>query len=452
MRPRPRRLYHRPPPSPSPSPSPSSSSSSSSPSTSDDEESLLDEDTAPELSIQEICEAVNSSHDVQFRDREGNVLDEEKLLLRGHGQITAIRHNFHAKMDAHVKSVQFFCAHCKERFFDKTKSEKFPEKCKDCVKSLKDHGTAKMTSDNDMDPYCGPDNLGYPFWLPELTNIEEMLIALVFVNMKAYQLINGQYGYRGQVLSMEQDISDIVGATTLPHRAEDLPCVIVRRVTESSPEGFMDFKVRRGHVYQWLYHLKQYNPYYKDVTLSMDNLNEYPVDGCVADRIRVVELADVPEEEADPGPAADPLNDNDSTVADAPATATATATANANANANAVVQHQDDDDDDDIDDSDEKEDEDDVGPENQQELGPNQGGASGAPEEENQVEETYMELPVGQTVAQLRQLEDLVHRNFGDDQPIPWPATGGNLSDYNTPGLFIMAYPTLFPYGVGDVT
>lgn len=63
-----------------------------------------------------------------------------------------------------------------------------------------------------------------------------------------------------------------------------------------------------------------------------------------------------------------------------------------------------------------------------------------------------MGRPVGQTVAQLRQIVEIVHQNCGHDQPLPWPTTGRIVSDYDCPGLMGMVNPTLFPYGVGDVT
>ena len=38
------------------------------------------------------------------------------------------------------------------------------------------------------------------------------------------------------------------------------------------------------------------------------------------------------------------------------------------------------------------------------------------------------------------------------DDPIPWPETNNFVNDFNTPGLFSMAFPYLFPYGRGDPT
>lgn len=38
------------------------------------------------------------------------------------------------------------------------------------------------------------------------------------------------------------------------------------------------------------------------------------------------------------------------------------------------------------------------------------------------------------------------------NDPIPWPANGARVNDFDTPGLFSMAFPCLFPYGAGDPT
>ena len=43
--------------------------------------------------------------------------------------------------------------------------------------------------------------------------------------------------------------------------------------------------------------------------------------------------------------------------------------------------------------------------------------------------------------------------NYGSEEnPAPYPPAGELVSDYDTPGIQAMAFPTLFPYGTGDVT
>ena len=76
------------------------------------------------------------------------------------------------------------------------------EECSECEKQRKDRKVRirKMSAINDMDPFPN----GYPTDLPELTEIEEMLIARVHVVMKSYRLENGGQGFKGNVLNMEQ--------------------------------------------------------------------------------------------------------------------------------------------------------------------------------------------------------------------------------------------------------
>jgi hypothetical protein len=77
------------------------------------------------------------------------------------------------------------------------------------------------TEENDMDPIT--DGLSYPFDLPDLTETEKQLIARAHVIMRCYRMEKGNVGYKGQCLSIEQDIQQIV--TTLPLAVEDLPLV-----------------------------------------------------------------------------------------------------------------------------------------------------------------------------------------------------------------------------------
>ena len=57
--------------------------------------------------------------------------------------------------------------------------------------------------DNDLDPYCG--NV-YPFHLPALSTVENLLISKVFVVMTCYRLSNtGEYGYKSHCLNLQTD-------------------------------------------------------------------------------------------------------------------------------------------------------------------------------------------------------------------------------------------------------
>ena len=109
-------------------------------------------------------------------------------------------------------------------------------------------------------------------------------------------------------------------------------------------------------------------------------------------------------------------------------------------------------------------------PENQQNMGPHQGGATGIPTEEQGLQENHLMQPVQENEIMAQAVEQHVRDAYGEDNdsseqqeptvetnedgvPVaPWPPRGKGLSDYNTPSIQAMAFPTLFPYGTGDVT
>ena len=232
--------------------------------------------------------------------------------------------------------------------------------------------------------------------------------------MRCYMLREtGTHAYRGNVLNIEQNIEAMVESVTcIPHSLKDLPVYMCVRRQQKVPGEYKDFQVRRQVVAMWVKFLIKNNPYYMDLQQNDNVLNSLPENGNVADQLNRFDLAEPSEASSD--------------------------------------------------DSDEE----DFGPEDQQGLGPEQGGASGAPADENQVEETYLARPIDPKQSQKEQVEEFV-RQFVEQQgtnadaiaqdsqscePQPWPAAGKVLSDYDTPGIQAMAFPTLFPLGKGDVT
>ena len=358
-------------------------------------------------------------------ENNGDVLHSH-LDITNHPQIRDCQQAFVESVDAIVDSLRY-CPNCKERYFDKTfRSDS--NICNDCHLSHKKHGIYKFTAANDMDPFpldAGATNTpavdpscglrrGYPHWLPKLTVIEEMLIARVHVVMKSYILKNGQYGYRGHCLNVEQDISDIFVAAVLPYKVEELPVWIVRKFGQTGlPHDYKDFRVRQGAVRRWLLHLRKYSRHYQNAVVSADVLDSLPQDGSIAHRLRTLT-----EPESD---------------------------AAASDSATESTGNQDD------------EDDDDVGPEDQQRLGPFQSGASGATAQEHQVEDTHVSRPIVPNALEEEAIRELMRERFGDAHgtaanPVAWPTAGGLVSDYDCVGIQAMAFPTLFPYGCGDVT
>lgn len=150
----------------------------------------------------------------------------------------------------------------------------------------------------------------------------------------------------------------------------------------------------------------QNNPHYNDCVIDFARLGDLPSDGSTANRLRQIVVQDEPP----------PDQDNQE-------------------------EHQD-------------EEDEEAGPEDQQRLGPFQSGASGAPAAENLVDESYLGLPTQQNEQQREAMVALIRERFGgsEEQPADFPTGGRILSDYTTPGIQAMAFPTLFPQGCGDVT
>ena len=75
--------------------------------------------------------------------------------------------------------------------------------CKNCSLSIKDHNFSDFSSENNMDQKL---YLLHAHNLPELSEIEEMLISRVHVVIKCYRLESGSIGCKGNVLNLEQNI------------------------------------------------------------------------------------------------------------------------------------------------------------------------------------------------------------------------------------------------------
>ncbi len=101
---------------------------------------------------------------------------------------------FHAKLG----ECEFTeCGTCNESFPSITLS-----RSEECVRCSRDKRQPKLYSrENSMDP--GP----VPVKLQGLTQVEEMLISAVMPMMMLYRLPHGQYGYRGHIINLPQDIS-----------------------------------------------------------------------------------------------------------------------------------------------------------------------------------------------------------------------------------------------------
>jgi hypothetical protein len=143
------------------------------------------------------------------------------------------------------------CERCKERWFDITLDA--DGVCQRCITRDREvQGTDNchlMSIKNQMDP--GP----IPSHLPELTDIEQMLVAPVHISMQMAHVKGAQYRYKGHVMTFLRDVPDVV--TILPRLPQHCQVVIIRpkqvlvdgRTPEDPTRQFRrSFTVRRGAV------------------------------------------------------------------------------------------------------------------------------------------------------------------------------------------------------------
>ena len=111
------------------------------------------------------------------------------------------------------------------------------------------------------------------------SQVEEMLISAVIPLMSIYQLPHGQYGYKGHVINLPQDITTF--ATSLPRLPKELDILTVRK--DGSDSTHRDFRVRKSVVLKALLWLKQLNKYYRKIDIDYNALNDLPEDGNLPD-------------------------------------------------------------------------------------------------------------------------------------------------------------------------
>ena len=102
-----------------------------------------------------------------------------------------------------------------------------------------------------------------------------MLISAVMPLMSVYRLRYGQYGYRGNVINLPQNITTL--ATSLPRLPRDLDVLVVRK--EGYDNSHRDFKVRRSVVLRALLWLKQHNKFYHNIEVDHAAVRQLPTDG-----------------------------------------------------------------------------------------------------------------------------------------------------------------------------
>ena len=112
-----------------------------------------------------------------------------------------------------------------------------------------------------------------------------MLISAVMPFMSIYRLPHGQYGYKGHVINLSQDITTFV--SRIPRLPLELDILLVRK--EGSDNTHCDFRVRKLVVLRALRWLKQHNKFYRNIQISQAALDQLPEDGSLSS-LREVEM------------------------------------------------------------------------------------------------------------------------------------------------------------------
>jgi hypothetical protein len=180
------------------------------------------------------------------------------------------------------------CQRCHERGFSMDLKEGICHRC-----FLRDTNGQKrpvtpflMSADNHMDPGIVPGHL------PELTQVEEMVIARAHVQMLVKRVRGHQYHYTGHCVTFLQNIVRTVDV--LPNLPSELDIVLLRP-PESCTDDLRyrrqfqtDFRVRRGYILAWLRFLKANHPDYRYITISTDRIAALPVDGDVSSSVTCI--------------------------------------------------------------------------------------------------------------------------------------------------------------------
>ena len=138
-----------------------------------------------------------------------------------------------------------------------------------CNRCQRDKGLPKLFS-IEYNAIPGP----VPECLARLSVVEEMLIAQIKPMMQTYILPYGQYGYKGHVICLPQDVQSV--ATALPRTGRSVGVVVITG-------GHRDFRVRRAVVLEALRWLIRNNRYYSNVTIDYDVVDALPEDGTSSD-------------------------------------------------------------------------------------------------------------------------------------------------------------------------
>ncbi|KJZ70103.1 hypothetical protein HIM_10506 [Hirsutella minnesotensis 3608] len=178
--------------------------------------------------------------------------EEDQVLVRA----------FHTAL---TEDKMHSCIRCKERWFDMKRNGL--KVCSRCISRDGKRGP------NEPYFFSAANNLDFgevPGNLPDLTMVEEMLIARVHVHVKVLQVRGAQYNYRGHVVHFFRNVGRLF--EELPVLSEELDIVLLRPPDMEEGARFQqqfarDFRVRRSCLLTWLHYLQRHHPGYRDIVV-----------------------------------------------------------------------------------------------------------------------------------------------------------------------------------------
>lgn len=167
------------------------------------------------------------------------------------------------------------CVRCRERWFGLYLNK--GGVCNRCIRVDRRKDIFLFGAENKMQPDPMPD-------LPELTQVEEMLISRTHVFLEVRLVRGQQYRYRGHIVHFLRDVGRVYDQ--LPLLPADIDMILLRPSNTDKVPGLRrqfrrDFRVRRHAIIRWLEFLRHNHPGYRDIQISAAAIYELPNDGPV---------------------------------------------------------------------------------------------------------------------------------------------------------------------------
>ncbi|KAF2728757.1 hypothetical protein EJ04DRAFT_405841, partial [Polyplosphaeria fusca] len=182
------------------------------------------------------------------------------------------------------------CSRCQEQWFHMGLN--INGVCTGCIKVDKDREPDEpflYSKENVADP------LPMPLDLPELSQIEEMLIARVHCFVEVRQIRGVQFKYCGHIVNFLNNTAKVYN--TLPLLPSDLDVIIIRPKNAEASDNLgrqfrPHYRVSRSKVKKWLDFLRAHHSGYRNIVVHNENLAALPEDAFVDDQLMIHELAE----------------------------------------------------------------------------------------------------------------------------------------------------------------